>query len=183
MPTFTPVDHDPFAAASASGPRFIPVDHDPFAETPGRQVSMPQYDAAGSPTGMSEMVDATMSSPRSAAVAQSDDILKGIGGGLVRGTAGAVGLVTDTLPSGLNWFSDAVSRRITGQTADEQQAEQRAFAQSLPGGIRNTAGAIVNAGKTETLQHGIEHFTGEAYEPTTRAGKIVSRAAEFSRAP
>jgi len=31
MPTFTPVDHDPFADESSSAPRFTPVEHDPFA--------------------------------------------------------------------------------------------------------------------------------------------------------
>lgn len=125
------------------------------------------------------MVKALVAGPRSAAVQQSDDILKGIGGGLVRGTAGAVGMITDTGPTWLKGGADYLARKFTGQSPEDQQAEQRNFAASLPQSLRDIAGGVVNAGKTENLQHGIERYTGEAYEPTTRAGKFASRAAEF----
>ncbi|NEX00107.1 hypothetical protein, partial [Rhodopseudomonas sp. BR0G17] len=82
--------------------------------------------------------------------------------------------MTDTIPSWLKFGADYAARKITGQSVEEQQAEQRAFAESLPSYLRDAAGAVVNAGKTETLQHGIEQVTGPAYEPSTRAGKIAS---------
>jgi hypothetical protein len=110
---------------------------------------------------------------------QVDDITKGIGGGLIRGAAGAVGMVTDTLPTWLKQGSDLVARSVTGQSLEDQQSEQRNFSASVPQFLRDIAGGVVHAGKTETLQHGIEQATGPAYEPTTRAGKFAGRAAEF----
>jgi len=142
------------------------------------QASQPQYDAMGNAMGGSESFDAPVAGP-SPVRDQVNDIAKGIGGGLVRGAAGTVGLVTDTLPTWVKGGSDYLARKITGQTEEQQQAEQRDFAASLPQALSRTAGGIVNAGKTENLQRGIESVTGEAYEPTTRAGKIASRAAEF----
>jgi len=145
-----------------------------------RQPSTPQYDAMGSYVGGAEMMDAQASAPAlSGQVSQASDIIKGIGGGLVRGAAGTVGLVTDTVPGWIKGGSDWAARKITGQTPEQQQAEQRSFAGSLPQIVRDAVGGVVNAGKTENLQHGIETVTGPAYEPTTRMGKVASRSAEF----
>lgn len=141
--------------------------------SPLRQVSMPQYDGMGNPTGASEMIDAPEAGPRSAAVRQSDDILKGAAGGLVRGAAGTVGLVTDTIPGWISSLADRGTALAMGETRDETQQRigDRRKSVMFPG--------VSEALSTAGIQRGIEHLTGPAYEPTTRAGKFASTAAEF----
>lgn len=174
MPQLTEVDYDPFAQAApqARAPRLTEVDHDPFAEPSRRQVSQPTYDAMGNPTGGNEMV-AVRDMPPSRLRDQMDDITKGIGGGLVRGAAGTVGMVTDTLPNALVATSDWITKKLPGvDTAEAERlsAERnKKFEESALGRVLSTRG----------IQSGIETVTGPAYEPTTRAGKFASRAAEF----
>jgi len=165
MPTFTPVDFDPFAAppsggvpvqraevpegvtrvtVNAPGPKLVPVDHDPFAGSAPSSI----YD-------------------------QAADIAKGFGGGLIRGAAGTIGLVTDTIPGWLNDLSDFATEKLTGETSEEKRARvaERRKNVMFPG--------IADAISTKGIQSGIEQVTGPAYVPQTRAGKFASTAGEF----
>lgn len=182
MPQFIPVDHDPFADQGAvvgggggvtradvpagvtrvtvrpegRGPQFIPVDHDPFADQPQ---SSGFYD-------------------------QAADIGKGFAGGLVRGAAGTVGLVTDTIPG---WIADGLNYlegKVTGATPDEIEARiadrranspLRQFSPELADAARSVGEHLTTRG----LQQDIESVTGPAYVPHTRAGKFASTAGEF----
>lgn len=165
MASLTPVDFDPFSAVpsggamvqraevpegvtrvtiNAPGPKLVPVDHDPFASN-----------------GPSSIYD------------QAADIAKGFGGGLIRGTAGTVGLVTDTIPNLLNQGIDYVEEKIRGETPDQTEkrvAERRANVM-FPG--------VADAISTKGIQSGIEQVTGPVYVPHTRAGKFASTAGEF----
>ncbi|QDM27872.1 hypothetical protein FNL56_18360 [Tardiphaga sp. vice304] len=109
----------------------------------------------------------------SAARSQVEDVVKGIGGGLVRGTAGTIGMVTDTLPAGINWLANKGEQLANWDTPEDQarRVVERRQNVTFPGASE--------ALSTGNIQHGIETVTGPAYEPTTRAGKIASRAAEF----
>lgn len=183
MPQFIPVDHDPFADQSAvvggsggvtradvpagvtrvtvrpegRGPQFIPVDHDPFADQPPQSSGF--YD-------------------------QAADIGKGFAGGLVRGAAGTVGLVTDTIPGfiadRINWLEG----KVTGASPEEMQARiadrranspLRQFSPELADAARSVGEHLT----TQGLQRDIESVTGPAYVPHTRAGKFASTAGEF----
>lgn len=135
------------------------------------RISVPQYDPMGNPTGGSEDVVAVEPS-RSPAVAQSDDILKGAAGGVVRGAAGLIGLPA-LAADYLTQASDRIAQRVTGQSdADYRSQEQRRReARMFPDAL--------DALKPEGIQRGIETATGPAYVPTTRAGKFASAGAEF----
>lgn len=136
-----------------------------------KQVSQPQYDPMGNAIGGTEDVRPFEQS-RSPAVAQSDDILKGAAGGLVRGAAGLAGLPA-LAADYLTQASDRIAQRVTGQSDDEyrDQQQRRKDARLFPGALE--------ALKPEGVQHGIETVTGPAYVPTTRAGKFASAGAEF----
>ena len=179
MPTFTPVDHDPFAAPTPSSrtPRFIPVDHDPFAGTSARGVAMPSYDAMGNATGSNETVMANSQSDDVGGYLR--DIAGGFGGGLVRGAAGTAGFVTDTLPWALSEGSKSLARVATFQSPDQFEASFRADAQRLSPALRNIARTVSSGLETGSLQKGIESVTGPAYEPHTRAGRFASTVGEF----
>ena len=58
---------------------------------------------------------------------QISDIAKGIGGGLVRGAAGTLGMITDTLPNALVAGSDYIAKKMPGVDAADydRQAAQR----------------------------------------------------------
>src|SRR5712671_5992255 len=64
---------------------------------PKRRVSIPQTDVMGNATGGADEVDVPEMQP-SRLRDQADDIVKSVGGGLERGTAGLAGTVTDTIP-------------------------------------------------------------------------------------
>lgn len=188
MVTLTPVDFDPFAnassatedgrintvtvrpAAQGAGLRLVPVDYDPFAEAP--TVSAPQYDPMGNPVGTTEQI-ATEEMPPSPFRSQMDDIVKGVGGGLVRGVAGLVGLpgaASDLIVNGV----DRIEQRIRGETAEqrERRVADRKANVMFPG--------VSEAISPQGIQRGIEQVTGPAYVPDTRAGKFASAAAEFA---
>lgn len=186
MPQFIPVDHDPFADQGAAavvgggggggvtradvpagvtrvtvrpegrGPQFIPVDHDPFADQPQ---SSGFYD-------------------------QAADIGKGFAGGLVRGAAGTVGLVTDTIPNFLVKQIDNAEGYLRGETDEQTRARiadrranspLRQFSPELADAARSVGDHLTTRG----LQRDIESVTGPAYVPHTRAGKFASTAGEF----
>lgn len=109
----------------------------------------------------------------SAARSQVEDIVKGIGGGLVRGATGTVGMVTDTLPNALVAGSDWLAKKLPGVDAAEYE---RQAAERDKEYENSTMGRVMS---TRNIQRGIESITGPAYEPETRAGKIAGRAAEF----
>lgn len=167
MPTFTPVDFDPFAGPPAGGvqtvpgqngaptrvimdmgkpsePKLVPVDHDPFAQP------SPAYD-------------------------QAADILKGFGGGLVRGAANTIGFVTDTAPNfiadQLNWLDG----KVRGETPEQTQARVASERADLPDWLKAAGENLSVSG----IQRNIESVTGPAYVPHTRAGRFASTAAEF----
>jgi hypothetical protein len=117
---------------------------------------------------------------------QAADIVKGFGGGLVRGAAGTVGLVTDTIPGFLadqiNWLDGKV--RETPEKTQARMAERR---ENSP--LRQFSPALADAARsvgehltTQGLQRDIESVTGPAYVPHTRAGKFASTAASSSLA-
>lgn len=137
-----------------------------------RQLSMPQYDAMGSPTGGTELVSQPTETPRGPP-SQMGDIVKSIGGGLVRGAAGTVGMVTDTVPNFVNMIAnkaEQISNWDSSANQDQRVADRRKNV-TFPG----ASDAISTAG----IQRGIETVTGPAHEPTTRAGRFASTAAEF----
>jgi len=138
----------------------------------GGKAAVPQYDPMGTPTGTMEDVNVP-DMPPSALRAQMDDITKGIGGGLVRGVAGTAGLVTETLPNALTWLGDRAAKAVTGE--DDEKFKSRIAERDK----RFADSGVGKALSTRGIQSGIETVTGEAYEPTTRSGKIASRAAEF----
>ena len=114
-----------------------------------------------------------MNSGNGSAYDQAADIVKGFGGGLVRGAAGTVGMVTDTIPSGINFLANTAERLARGETSEQMQqrvAERRAHVM-FPG--------VADAISTKGIQSGIEQVTGPAYVPHTRAGKFASTAGEF----
>jgi hypothetical protein len=101
------------------------------------------------------------------------DIIKGIGGGLVRGAAGTAGLVTDKMPGWINQLADRATQKITGEPEEEFQKRV---------GERNQQYANSSIGKalsTDNIQKFIEKITGEAYQPHTPAGRAASNVAEF----
>jgi|GEM_PF-2434776 len=180
MPQFIPVDHDPFAdqggggsgsvvradvpagvtrvtvTPQGRGPQFIPVDHDPFADQPQ---SSGFYD-------------------------QAADIGKGFAGGLVRGTAGAVGLVTDTIPNFLVKQIDNAEGYLRGETDEQTKAriaERRANSplRQFSPELADVARSVGEHLTTRGLQQDIESVTGPAYVPHTRTGKFASTAGEF----
>lgn len=136
-----------------------------------QRISVPQYDPMGNPTGGSEDV-APFEQSRSPAVAQSDDILKGAAGGVVRGVAGMAGLPAMAADY-LTQASDRIAQRITGQTDEEYQKQiaDRKAQTLFPGAM--------DAMRPEGIQRQIEKVTGPAYVPTTRAGRFASAATEF----
>jgi hypothetical protein len=145
--------------------------HLPAGQSQRQTVSQPAYDPMGNVTGGTEDVQAFEQS-RSPIVAQSDDILKGAAGGVVRGAAGLVGapaLAADYLTRG----SDYLAQKLTGQSDEDYRAQEQRRKES-----RMFPGAL-EAIKPEGIQHGIETVTGPAYLPTTRAGKLASAGAEF----
>mgnify|MGYP000956111142 CR=1 FL=1 len=173
MATLTPVDFDPFASApsavqraevpagvtrvtvNAPGPKLVPVDHDPFAGSAPSSI----YD-------------------------QAADIAKGFGGGLIRGTAGTIGLVTDTIPGWISEGLNFLEAKATGASPEEMQsriADRRAnsplrqFSPELADAARSVGEHLTTKG----LQQDIESVTGPAYVPHTRAGKFASTAGEF----
>ncbi|MVT52527.1 hypothetical protein GPL17_18770 [Bradyrhizobium yuanmingense] len=148
-----------------------------------QRASMPVYDGMGNTTGYSEGVDVPQIAP-SALRNQLDDIVKGAGGGLVRGTAGAVGLITDTVPSWLAGTLDWAEAKARGETPEQAQARVahkrannplRQFSPTLADAARTVGQHLTTKG----LQDDIATVTGPAYVPTTRAGKFASSAAEF----
>lgn len=145
--------------------------HLPGAKPQRQVVSQPTYDPMGNATGGTEDVPAFEQS-RSPVVAQSDDILKGAAGGVVRGVAGIVGfpaMAADYLTRG----SDYLAQKLTGQSDEDYRAQEkrRKDARLFPGAME--------AIKPEGIQRGIESVTGPAYVPTTRAGRFASAATEF----
>jgi hypothetical protein len=115
---------------------------------------------------------------------QAADIVKGFGGGLVRGAAGTAGLVTDVVPNFLanriNWLEG----KIRGETPEETQARVAERRENSP--LRQFSPALADAARsvgehltTQGLQRDIESVTGPAYVPHTRAGKFASTAGEF----
>ena len=136
-------------------------------------VSAPSYDAMGSATGGNEDVAVPEMKP-SRVRDQMDDITKSIGGGLVRGTAGLASTVTDTLPSALVAGSDWLAKKLPGVDAAEleKQAGER--------DKRYKESKMGQALSAENVQKFLEKITGEAYQPTTTAGKFASTAAEFA---
>lgn len=140
----------------------------------GRTLPMPAYDAGGNPTGYQEDVDVPVAanSP-SAAVRQSDDILKGIGGGLVRGVSGLLGAPAAAADF-LNVIGDRSAQFLTSESRDDFQRrmDDRRANVMFPG--------VSDAISPQGIQRGIESVTGPAYVPETRAGKFASAAAEFA---
>lgn len=169
---------DPWAEFSPAPPRNSAVD--PWSEFQPRdgrgsdgitrltvrpQVAIPQMDAMGNPGGgMPDDVDVPEMRP-SRLRDQLDDITKGVGGGLVRGTAGLIGMVTETAPNALVASSDWLAKKVTGEARPTSKDLM------LP--------QIGEAISTKGIQRGIESVAGSAYEPTTRAGRFASTAAEF----
>lgn len=188
MVTLTPVDFDPFASASpateggrvntvtvrpaaqGAGLRLVPVDYDPFAEAPA--ISAPQYDPMGNPVGTTERITSE-ELPPSRFRSQMDDIVKGIGGGLVRGAAGLAGL-PGAASDFLVQLGDRSAQFLTGESREDFQhrmADRKANVM-FPG--------VSEAISPQGIQRGIEEVTGPAYVPETRAGKFASTAAEFA---
>lgn len=157
----------PDATAAVQAFQSIQKQSAPRAQT----VSQPTYDPMGNATGGQEEIERFTPS-NSRAVAQSDDILKGAAGGVVRGAAGVVGLpamAADYLTRG----ADYAAQKLTGQSDGDYHAQeqQRKDSRMFPGALEAASPAGV--------QRGIESVTGPAYVPTTRAGKFASAGAEF----
>ena len=164
MPTFTPVDFDPFAGPSSSGgvqtipgqngaptrvimdmsqssgPKLVPVDHDPFAEP-----------------------------------SIADDVAKSAGIGVVKGGIGLVGAggdISQLLSAGVDYAAQHF-----GIPADKVQQFKDVVYQGA-GAFPLTA-AIANAPTSGDIQKGIEHYTGDFYTPKTTAGEYAQTAGEF----
>lgn len=140
---------------------------------PQGRVAINQTDPMGNVTGSTEEVTPPYMRP-SAARDQSDDILKGFAGGMVRGTAGLAGLLTDTIPGLVVAGADRIEQRIRGESDDQRKeriAERRKNV-TFPG--------VAEALSTEGIQKFLERIAGEeAYQPHTTAGKFSSSAGEF----
>ncbi len=164
MPTFTPVDFDPFAGPSpsggvqtipgqngaptrvimdmsqSSGPKLVPVDHDPFAEP-----------------------------------SIAEDVAKSAGIGVVKGGIGLVGAggdIRQLLSAGVDYAAQHF-----GIPADKVQQFKDVVYQGA-GAFPLTA-AIANAPTSGDIQKGIEHYTGDFYTPKTTAGEYAQTAGEF----
>lgn len=156
MPTFTPVDFDPFAGAPSDGgvrtipgrdgaptrvvmdmstsqqPRLVPVDHDPFADGP-----------------VSTVVDAA----------------KSFGTGLAKGAIGVAGLpgvVADYGARGLDAATQYVGEKF-GADIPARKSEEPFLG-------------------PEQIQRAIEGATGEFYKPKTTVGQYAQTVGEFAPA-
>lgn len=138
-----------------------------------QRVAIPNTDAMGNVTGATEDVTAPEMKP-SAARDQSDDIIKGFAGGVLRGTAGMAGLVTDTIPNLVVSGVDRIEQKVRGESDDERKSRvaERRKNVMLPG--------VSEALSTEGIQKFLERISAEAYEPTSTAGKFSSAAGEFA---
>lgn len=164
MPTFTPVDFDPFAGppssggvqtvpgqngaptrvimdmSQSSGPNLVPVDHDPFAEP-----------------------------------SMASDVAKSAGIGVVKGGIGLMGAggdIRQLLSAGVDYAAQHF-----GIPADKvQQFKDIVYqgANAFP-----LTAAIANAPTSGDIQKGIEHYTGDFYTPKTTAGEYAQTAGEF----
>jgi hypothetical protein len=111
-----------------------------------------------------------------------EDSIRGFGGGLIRGAAGTVGLVTDTIPGFIADKANWLEGKIRGETPEQSQdrvAERRADLRQLSPAIADAAQTVGKHLSTRGLQSDIESVTGPAYVPQTRAGKFASTAGEF----
>lgn len=111
-----------------------------------------------------------------------EDSVRGFGGGLIRGAAGTLGLVTDTIPGFIANQAIGLEGYFRGETPDETKrrlAERRASLREISPALADAAQSVGDSLKTQTIQRGIESITGEAYVPRTRPGKFASTAGEF----
>lgn len=158
MPTYTPVDFDPFSDSPArtpgvarvyvgegverAQPKLTPVDYDPFQ------------------TGAVE------------------DIVKSGATGLVKGaigTVGAAGDIRELLSAGV----DAAAKKF-GIPQDQIQA----FKDTVYQGAKLTppTAVLADAPTSGDIQGKIEETTGPFYKPKTRAGEYAQTAGEFAPA-
>lgn len=161
MPTFAPVDFDPFAqqpsndvvradvpagvtrvtVSPQSGPKLVPVDHDPFAEP-----------------------------------SMATDVAKSAGIGVAKGAIGMAGMAGDIrelLSAGVDYAAQQF-----GIPADKvQQFKDAAYKGAANGFLPVRLAA--NAPTSGDIQKGIEHYTGDFYKPQTTAGEYAQTAGEF----
>lgn len=151
MPSFEPVDHDPFASGGTvtipgqngsptrvimdmgqRGQKLEPVDHDPFATDWG---------------------------------ATAKDIAKSTGVGVGKGVIGLGGLVgdlTDLGAAGIKKAGDFISDQIG---VDRYEPKGSSILNKIP--------------TSESLTKNVEGVTGEFYKPQTTAGRYAGTAGEF----
>lgn len=111
-----------------------------------------------------------------------EDSVRGFGGGLIRGAAGTLGLVTDTIPGFIADKANWLERKIRDETPDETQqrlADRRASVSGMSPALAAFVRSIGDNLSTKGIQRNIESVTGEAYVPQTRPGKFASTAGEF----
>lgn len=142
----------------------------------GQNVNVDDKFLSLSPDEQNATVDHIAKELRSTATRdQVSDIVKGFGGGLVRGAANTIGFVTDTAPNfiadRLNWLEG----KVRGETPEQTQARVTADRAELPDWLKAVGDNLSVSG----IQRNIESVTGPAYVPHTRAGKFASTAAEF----
>lgn len=148
--TFTPVDHDPFAAPAATGPKLTPVDHDPFAPKPGVVEDV----AKTVPSGLA----------------------RGVAG--VVGLPGALGWVADQVAAQTVGRVDNYVRNGDWSAPDVSDVKARSEAVKPALGFRLPGAEEVLT--SQNVTGAIESVTGPLYKPQTAIGEFANTAAEFA---
>jgi hypothetical protein len=179
---------DPWAEFTPA-PRQIPPQSDPWAEfspapSSGGVSTIPAHD--GRPARvimeMGQSQTPPLQPPEQSQPGIIEDSIRGFGGGLIRGAAGTVGLVTDTIPSFIADKANWLEGKIRGETPEQSQtrmAERRTELRQFSPALADAAQTVGKHLSTRGLQEDIEAVTGPAYVPQTRAGKFASTAGEF----
>lgn len=165
MPTFTPVDFDPFAEPPSGGVQTVPGQNG----TPTR-VIMDMSQSSGRPKLVPVDHD-PFSEPSMAA-----DIAKSAGVGVAKGALGIAGMAGD-LRSYLSLGVDAAAQKL-GIAPERVQSFKDAIYEGMTRASAPTS-MLANAPTTSDLQGQVEKVTGPFYKPQTTAGEYAQTAGEF----
>lgn len=154
MPTFVPVDHDPFAEPAASSqPRLVPVDHDPFAVSTAMDVAK----SAG--VGLAEGAIGAATLPGT------------LQGGAAKGDSAVSGWLSDkfksSFPEAYEWLRK-----------ESAQSQQSALGKGLAEGTADTYS--LRAPTPADVTQRIESVTGPFYKPQTTAGEYARTTGQFA---